>query len=77
MDQTWWWIGFNAFVLVMLAVDLFVFHKDAPEVRVREAVVWSVVWGDPGVAIWRRGGGGRSDCNAREGTARIRPRRPP
>jgi tellurite resistance protein TerC len=44
MEQTWLWIGFNAFVLVMLAVDLLVFHKDAHEVRVREAATWSIVW---------------------------------
>src|SRR5687768_6507051 len=44
MEQTWLWIGFNVFVLVMLAVDLFVFHKDAHEVRVRKAAAWSVVW---------------------------------
>jgi TerC family integral membrane protein len=44
MDQLWLWIGFNAFVLAMLAVDLFVFHKEAHEVRLREAAAWSVVW---------------------------------
>ena len=44
MDQWVLWVGFNAFVLAMLAVDLFVFHKDAHEVRVREAAAWSVVW---------------------------------
>ena len=44
MDQLWLWIGFNAFVLAMLAVDLFVFHKEAHEVRAREAAAWSVVW---------------------------------
>ena len=45
MDQSdWLWIGFNAFVLAMLAVDLFVFHKEAHEVRLREAAAWSVVW---------------------------------
>jgi tellurite resistance protein TerC len=44
MDQTWLWIGFNVFVLAMLMVDLFVFHRDAHEVRVREATAWSVVW---------------------------------
>jgi tellurite resistance protein TerC len=44
MDQTWLWIGFNAFVLAMLAVDLLVFHKEAHEVHVREAATWSVVW---------------------------------
>jgi tellurite resistance protein TerC len=44
MEQMWLWIGFNVFVVAMLAVDLFVFHKDAHEVRVREAATWSVIW---------------------------------
>jgi tellurite resistance protein TerC len=44
MDQWWLWTGFNAFVLAMLAVDLLVFHKEAHEVRTREAATWSVVW---------------------------------
>jgi tellurite resistance protein TerC len=44
MDQTWLWIAFNVFVLAMLAVDLFVFHRRAHEVRVQEAAAWSAVW---------------------------------
>ena len=40
----WTWIAFNAFVLGMLALDLGVFHRDAHEVTVREAGVWSAVW---------------------------------
>ena len=28
-DQIWLWVGFNVFVLAMLAVDLFVFHREA------------------------------------------------
>jgi tellurite resistance protein TerC len=44
VDQLWLWIAFNAFVLAMLAVDLLVFHKEAHEVRVREAAAWSLVW---------------------------------
>ncbi len=44
MDQTWLWIAFNAFVLAMLAADLFVFHRQAHEVRAREAAAWSAVW---------------------------------
>ena len=39
-----WWIGFVIFVLAMLAVDLLVFNRKAHEVRVREALAWSVVW---------------------------------
>ena len=44
VEQLWLWLAFNAFVVAMLAVDLLVFHKDAHEVRVREAAAWSVVW---------------------------------
>jgi TerC family integral membrane protein len=44
MDQLWLWVGFNAFVLAMLAVDLFVFHREAHAIRTVEALVWSVVW---------------------------------
>ena len=43
-DQIWLWVGFNAFVLAMLAVDLFVFHKEAHEVTSAEAATWTVVW---------------------------------
>lgn len=38
------WVGFNAFVLAMLALDLGIFHRQAHEVKVREALLWSVVW---------------------------------
>ncbi len=40
----WWWVGFNALVLVLLALDLFVFHKEAHEVKPKEAALWSVFW---------------------------------
>jgi tellurite resistance protein TerC len=40
----WFWVGFTAFLLVMLALDLGVFHRTAHEVRVREALTWSAVW---------------------------------
>ena len=38
------WVGFVAFVLGLLALDLGVFHRTAHEVRFREAFTWSVVW---------------------------------
>ncbi len=45
MDGTiWLWVGFNAFVLAMLALDLGVFHRKAHAVSVREAISWSAVW---------------------------------
>ena len=44
MDQIWLWVGFNVFVLLMLAADLGIFHRKAHEVSVKEAAGWSVVW---------------------------------
>jgi len=38
------WLGFGAFVLFMLFLDLFVFHKKTHEVKIKEAIIWSVVW---------------------------------
>lgn len=38
------WIGFTLFVLVLLALDLGVFHRHAHTVSVREALTWSIVW---------------------------------
>jgi tellurite resistance protein TerC len=43
-NMLWLWVGFNVFVLAMLALDLGVFHRDAHEVSVKEAGIWSVVW---------------------------------
>ena len=42
----YWWLygGFTVFVLLMLAIDLGVFHRRAHEVTVREALRWSAVW---------------------------------
>ena len=45
MEQGWtWWVGFNGFVLAMLAVDLRVFHRRSHEVKFKEALLWSAVW---------------------------------
>ncbi len=38
------WGGFNAFVFLMLALDLGVFHRNAHEIKIREAIIWSFVW---------------------------------
>jgi len=40
----WLWIGFNLFVLAMLAIDLGVFHRKSHAVSGREALTWSLVW---------------------------------
>ncbi|MCX8072310.1 MAG: TerC family protein [Candidatus Binatia bacterium] len=45
MEHHWiLWVGFNCFVLAMLALDLGVFHRRAHAVSLREAAIWSVVW---------------------------------
>jgi tellurite resistance protein TerC len=38
------WVGFLAFVLAMLALDLGVFHRRAHTVSMREALGWTAVW---------------------------------
>jgi tellurite resistance protein TerC len=38
------WIFFNLFVLAMLALDLFVFHRDAHVIKIKEALGWSAFW---------------------------------
>lgn len=38
------WIGFNLFVLGMLALDLGVVHRTLRVVNFREAMVWSGIW---------------------------------
>ncbi|HYC85270.1 MAG TPA: TerC family protein [Chryseosolibacter sp.] len=43
-DLTLLWICFNAFVLLMLALDLGVFHRKSHEVSVKEALTWTGVW---------------------------------
>jgi tellurite resistance protein TerC len=40
----WFWVGFIAFVLAMLALDLGVFHRKPHEVRPKEAGIWVAVW---------------------------------
>lgn len=38
------WIGFIAFVVLLLAIDLGVFHRKSHEVKIKEALIWSAVW---------------------------------
>jgi tellurite resistance protein TerC len=40
----WFWVGFIAFVLAMLALDLGVFNRKAHEVKPKEAAAWTAVW---------------------------------
>jgi len=47
----WPWIAFLTFVLMMLALDLGVFHRKAHVVSTREALAWSGVWLAMGLAF--------------------------
>lgn len=44
VPEIYLWVGFNVFVLAMLAFDLFVVHRNPHEVKFKEALTWSVVW---------------------------------
>ncbi|HAL57241.1 MAG TPA: hypothetical protein DCP63_12425 [Bacteroidetes bacterium] len=37
-------IAFNIFVIAMLVLDLRVFHRTAHEVKIKEALLWSLFW---------------------------------
>lgn len=38
------WLGFHLFVLLMLGLDLGVFHRKAHAISLKEAVAWSIFW---------------------------------
>lgn len=40
----WMWGGFVAFIFVMLAIDLGLFHKESHRVGAKEAASWTAVW---------------------------------
>ncbi|MEK2646467.1 TerC family protein [Bdellovibrio sp. BCCA] len=44
VDYWWFYLGFIAFVIAMLALDLGVFHKHSHTVGFKEATLWSIVW---------------------------------
>jgi tellurite resistance protein TerC len=54
------WAVFAVVVLTMMVVDLGVLHRQAREVKVREALLWSAVWiglalAFMGLVMWKRG----------------------
>jgi tellurite resistance protein TerC len=45
LAEYWWlYLAFTGFVVVLLLVDLAVFHRKAHAVELREATIWSIVW---------------------------------
>ena len=49
----WIWIAFVCFVLLMLALDLGVFHRQSHVVSMKEALGWSLVWVLLGIELLR------------------------
>ncbi len=43
-EYWWFYLGFTGLVLLLLVLDLGVFHKNAHAVSIKEATIWSVVW---------------------------------
>lgn len=43
-EKAWVWVGFNLFVLAMLALDLGVFRRKAHVVSFKESMIWTGVW---------------------------------
>ncbi len=43
-DTIWIWVGFNVFILLMLALDLGVFHRKTHVVSLKESLAWTGVW---------------------------------
>jgi tellurite resistance protein TerC len=57
----WVWAAFGAFVVLLLALDLFVLHRDAHEIETREAAVLTAIWVSISLAFggllwWWQGG---------------------
>lgn len=44
MNSPFHWLEFNVFVLLAVALDLFIFHRRPHKIGLREAVIWSGIW---------------------------------
>jgi tellurite resistance protein TerC len=40
----YWWAGFNVFILLMLALDLGLFHRESKEITVKDALLWTLFY---------------------------------
>lgn len=59
INQVWLWIIFNCFILVMLSLDLGVFHRNKHAIQLKEALLWVTFWialaltFNIGIYVWR------------------------
>src|SRR4029450_4115937 len=44
MNDLWIWLGFNTLIVLLLALDLFIFNKKPHEITTREAAITYIVW---------------------------------
>ncbi len=42
--SVWHWVGFVIAILLLLALDLGLFHRSAREVKIKEAMFWTALW---------------------------------
>ena len=42
--DTWMWIGFNVVIVVLLFLDLKVFHRRSHVISVKESLLWTAFW---------------------------------
>jgi tellurite resistance protein TerC len=47
----WLWLGFGALIVILLLLDLGVFHRQARQASLREAGIWTLVWISIGLAF--------------------------
>ncbi|MEX0677317.1 MAG: TerC family protein [Pirellulales bacterium] len=40
----WHWLAFGVFVVILLVLDLFVFHRKSREPTLRESATWTLIW---------------------------------
>ena len=43
-ESIWLWVGFNVFVLAMLALNLDMFNRKAHVMSLKESPTWTGVW---------------------------------
>ena len=49
--KIWAYVGFIGLVMIFLALDLGVFHREAHEVGMKESLIWSAIWLTCGVSF--------------------------
>jgi tellurite resistance protein TerC len=49
--KVWAYVGFITLVMIFLAIDLGIFHREAHEVSLKESMVWSAIWLSCGVSF--------------------------